>query len=41
MRPARRTPRQADAKADAEKSGEDVVDADFEELDEDDKKKSA
>ncbi|MGB3500512.1 MAG: molecular chaperone DnaK [Mesorhizobium sp.] len=32
---------QADARADAEKAGEDVVDADFEELDEDDKKKSA
>ena len=32
----------ADAKADAEKAGEDVVDADFEEIDEDDdKKKSA
>lgn len=33
---------EADAKADAQKSGEDVVDADFEEIDEnDDKKKSA
>ena len=32
---------EADAKADAEKSGEDVVDADFEEIDDDDKKKSA
>jgi molecular chaperone DnaK len=32
---------EADAKADAAKSGEDVVDADFEEIDEDDKKKSA
>ncbi len=31
----------ADAKADAEKAGEDVVDADFEEIDDDDKKKSA
>ncbi|MEP4112497.1 MAG: molecular chaperone DnaK [Nitratireductor sp.] len=32
---------ESDAKADAEKSGEDVVDADFEEIDDDDKKKSA
>lgn len=32
---------EADAKADAAKSGEDVVDADFEEIDDDDKKKSA
>ncbi|MCV0394698.1 MAG: molecular chaperone DnaK [Rhizobiaceae bacterium] len=32
---------EADAKADAGKSGEDVVDADFEEIDDDDKKKSA
>jgi molecular chaperone DnaK len=32
---------QADAKADAAKAGEDVVDADFEEIDDDDKKKSA
>ena len=32
---------EADARADAAKSGEDVVDADFEEIDEDDKKKSA
>jgi len=33
---------EADAKADAEKAGDDVVDADFEEIDEDDdKKKSA
>ncbi|APH70319.1 molecular chaperone DnaK [Aquibium oceanicum] len=32
---------EADAKADASKSGEDVVDADFEEIDDDDKKKSA
>ncbi|HEV7414994.1 molecular chaperone DnaK [Tianweitania sediminis] len=32
---------EADAKADARKSGEDVVDADFEEIDEDDRKKSA
>ena len=31
----------ADAKADAEKSGEDVVDADYEELDDEGKKKSA
>ena len=32
---------EADAKADAAKDGSDVVDADFEEIDEDDKKKSA
>ncbi|HWK15740.1 MAG TPA: molecular chaperone DnaK [Rhizobiaceae bacterium] len=32
---------EADAKADAAASGEDVVDADFEEIDDDDKKKSA
>ncbi|MEQ8452241.1 MAG: molecular chaperone DnaK [Nitratireductor sp.] len=32
---------ESDAQADAEKSGEDVVDADFEEIDDDDKKKSA
>ncbi len=32
---------QTDAQADAGKAGEDVVDADFEEIDEDDKKKSA
>ncbi|MVA96838.1 molecular chaperone DnaK [Nitratireductor sp. CAU 1489] len=32
---------EGDAKADAEKSGEEVVDADFEEIDDDDKKKSA
>ena len=32
---------EADAKADAAKDGADVVDADFEEIDEDDKKKSA
>ena len=32
---------EADARADAKASGEDVVDADFEEIDEDDKKKSA
>ncbi|MBS9721700.1 molecular chaperone DnaK [Tianweitania sp. BSSL-BM11] len=32
---------EADAQADARKSGEDVVDADFEEIDEDDRKKSA
>jgi molecular chaperone DnaK len=32
---------EADAKADAKAAGEDVVDADFEEIDEDDKKKSA
>ncbi|TYR31502.1 molecular chaperone DnaK [Mesorhizobium microcysteis] len=32
---------ETDARADAEKSGEDVVDADFEEIDDDDKKKSA
>ncbi|MBX3530508.1 MAG: molecular chaperone DnaK [Rhizobiaceae bacterium] len=32
---------QADAKADAKAAGEDVVDADFEEIDDDDKKKSA
>jgi molecular chaperone DnaK len=32
---------EADAAADARKSGEDVVDADFEEIDEEDKKKSA
>ena len=32
---------EADAKADAAKSGDDVVDADFEEIDDDDKKKSA
>ena len=31
----------ADAKADMAKDGADVVDADFEEIDEDDKKKSA
>ena len=32
---------EADAKADAQKAGEDVVDADFEDLDDDQKKKSA
>ena len=32
---------EADAKADAAKDGSDVVDADFEEIDEDGKKKSA
>ncbi|WP_312795283.1 molecular chaperone DnaK [Tianweitania sp.] len=32
---------EADAQADARKAGEDVVDADFEEIDEDDKKKTA
>ncbi|QDZ02153.1 molecular chaperone DnaK [Nitratireductor mangrovi] len=32
---------ESDAQADAAKSGEDVVDADFEEIDDDDKKKSA
>jgi molecular chaperone DnaK len=32
---------EADARADARKEGDDVVDADFEEIDDDDKKKSA
>jgi molecular chaperone DnaK len=32
---------EADAQADARKAGEDVVDADFEEINDDDRKKSA